>query len=256
MKIDVHFLPQGLQPADLAGRTVVVLDVLRATTSIVVALAEGAKAVLPAASTEEALRLAQTLDKDDLVLAGERRSQKIPGFPLGNSPAEFRGDAVRGKTIVLATTNGTPTLVAAQGAREVIVGAAVNFGVVVQRAAQALAQQGDIVIVCAGQDKQFALEDAFAAGKVVKALLPEGGLKEVDANDAALVSLDVVRHHGEKWMRAFKAAAHGRALIEQGFADDVKFCATQDSHPVLPLYADRRITAYRETLPHRAATEG
>lgn len=249
MKIDVHFLPQGLQPADLAGRTVVVIDVLRATTSIVVALAEGARAVLPAASTEEALRIAQNLEKDDLVLAGERRSQRVPGFPLGNSPAEFRGEAVRGKTIVMATTNGTPTLVAAQGAREVIVGAAVNFTAVVARAGAALAQHGDLVVVCAGQDKQFALEDAFAAGKLVKSLLPEGGLKAVEVNDAALAALDIARHH-VKWLRAFKTAAHGRALTLQGFGDDLKFCAAEDTYPVLPLYADRRITA------HRAAPEG
>jgi len=250
VKIDVFFLPQGLQPADLAGRTVVVLDVLRATTSIVVALAEGAKAVLPAASTEEALRLAQNLERDDVVLAGERRSQRVPGFPLGNSPAEFTGDAVRGKTVVLATTNGTPTLVAAVGGKEVIVGAAVNFAVTVQRAKAALDTSGDLVVLCAGQDKQFALEDAFAAGKLVKALLPEGGLKTVEVNDAALAALDVARHYGEKWLRAFKASAHGRALAAQGFAGDLKFCATENTHAVLPLYADRRVTA------HRPAPEG
>ena len=250
MRIDVFFLPQGLQPADLAGRTVVVVDVLRAATSIVVALAEGAKAVLPAASTEEALRLAQNLERDDVVLAGERRSQRVPGFPLGNSPAEFTGDAVRGKTVVLATTNGTPTLVAAAGGKEVIVGAAVNFAVTVQRAKAALDTSGDLVVLCAGQDKQFALEDAFAAGKLVKALLPEGGLKTVEVNDAALAALDVARHYGEKWLRAFKASAHGRALAAQGFAGDLKFCATENTHAVLPLYADRRVTA------HRPAPEG
>lgn len=250
MKIDVYFLPQGLGAAELAGRTVVVLDVLRATTSIVVALAEGAKAVLPAASTEEALRLAQNLERDDVVLAGERRSQKIPGFPLGNSPAEFTGEAVRGKTVVLSTTNGTPTLVAAAAAREVIVGAAVNFAVTVQRAQAALQASGELVVLCAGQDKQFALEDAFAAGKLVKALLPEGGLRTVEVNDAALAALDVARHYGEKWLRALKASGHGRALALQGFGADLRFCATENTHPVLPLYADRRVTA------HRPAPEG
>ena len=132
MKIDVFFTPVGLGPSDVAGRTVVVVDVLRATTTITVALAAGAKAVLPAASTEEALRIAQNLERDDMLLAGERRSVRIPGFALGNSPCEFASDAVRGKTIVMTTTNGTQALITAQGAREVIVGAAVNFAAVVQ----------------------------------------------------------------------------------------------------------------------------
>jgi 2-phosphosulfolactate phosphatase len=250
VKIDVYFGPQSIQPADLQGRTVVVLDVLRATTSIAVALFNGAKAVLPAASTEEALRLAQNLERDDVVLAGERRSQRIPGFPLGNSPAEFSAEAVRGKTVVLTTTNGTPTLVAAQGAREVVVGAAVNLATVVTRARATLEQAGDLVVLCAGQDRQFALEDAFAAGRFVKLLLPEGGLKSVEVNDGALASLDVAKHYGEKWLRAFRAAAHGRWLAAQGFGDDLKACAAENTHPVLPLYADRRVTA------HRPANEG
>jgi 2-phosphosulfolactate phosphatase len=250
MKIDVYFTPLTLQQADLAGRSVVVLDVLRATTSIVVAIAAGARAVLPAASTEEALRLAQNLERDDVVLAGERRSQRVPGFLLGNSPAEFTADTVRGKTVVLATTNGTPALVQTQGAREVMVGAAVNLAVVAGHARATLAQTGELVVLCAGQDKHFALEDAFAAGRFVKLLLPEGGLKRVDVNDAALASLDVAKHYGERWLRAFRASTHGRHLVEQGFGEDLQFCGSENTHPVLPLYADRRVTA------HRPAPEG
>jgi len=108
MKIVVFFDPVGVTPPEVQGKTVVVLDLLRATTTITVALYHGAKAVLPAASTEEALRIAQNLERDDVVLAGERKSQRIPGFALGNSPLEFTPDAVRGKTVVMATTNGTP----------------------------------------------------------------------------------------------------------------------------------------------------
>src|SRR2546425_8347519 len=100
MKIDVHFTPLGLVAGDLAGRGVVVVDALRATTTIVTALANGAKAVIPAATSEEAVRLASNLEKDGVVLAGERRSVKIEGFGLGNSPREMTAAAVAGKTIV------------------------------------------------------------------------------------------------------------------------------------------------------------
>ena len=247
MRIDVFFDPVGVNPAEVQGKTVVVLDVLRATTTITVALYHGARAVLPAASTEEALRIAQNLERDVVVLAGERKSQRIPGFALGNSPLEFTRDAVRGKTIVITTTNGTPALIAAQGARDVIVGAAVNFALVVERCRAALAQHGELVILCAGRERQFALEDAFAAGRLAKVLLPEGGLRAVEVNDGALAALELARHYGERWLRAFRASSHGRELAALGFREDVRVCATEDTHPILPLYADRRITGHRST---------
>ena len=245
MRIEVVFIPSSINTADLAGRTVVVVDVLRATTTIAVALSNGAKAVLPAASTEEALRIAQNLERDAVVLAGERKSVRIPGFTLGNSPAEFGPETVSGKTIVMTTSNGTQALIAAQGAREVIVGAAVNFTVVAERARAALREHEDLVILCAGADRHFALEDAFAAGRLTKVLLPEGGLRRVRVNDSAVAALELARHYGERWLRALRASGHGRELSEAGFRADLEACAAQDAHPVLPLYADRRITAYR-----------
>jgi 2-phosphosulfolactate phosphatase len=247
VRIDVVYAPTAVTPTDVAGRTVVVVDVLRATTTIAVALSNGAKAVLPAASTEEALRIAQNLERDAVILAGERKSVRIEGFALGNSPAEFGPEVVSGKTIVMTTSNGTQALIAAQGAREIIAGAAVNFSAVVERARAALEEYDDLVILCAGGDKQFALEDAFAAGRLTKVLLPDGGLRRVAVNDGALAALELARHYGERWLRALRASAHGRELVELGFRRDLEVCAAQDTHPVLPLYADRRITAYRPT---------
>ncbi|HWO88721.1 MAG TPA: 2-phosphosulfolactate phosphatase [Gemmatimonadales bacterium] len=252
MKIDVFFTHQAVGPADVQGRTVVVIDVLRTTTTIAVALHNGARAVLPAGSTEEALRIAQNLERDQVVLAGERRSTRIPGFALGNSPHEFTEDAVRGKTIVLATTNGTPALIGAQGAREVLVGAAVNFGVLVAHCRRVLEERAELMIVCSGREKQFALEDAFAAGRLTKVLLPEGGLRRVKVNDGALASLELARHYGERWLRAFRASQHGQELTALGFSADLRLCAEENTHPVLPIYADRRIT----TAAQRAAQEG
>ncbi|HXY68466.1 MAG TPA: 2-phosphosulfolactate phosphatase [Gemmatimonadales bacterium] len=245
MKIDVIYAPSAVAPADLAGRTVVVIDVLRATTTIAVALANGARAVLPAPSTEEAMKIAQNLERDGVILAGERKSVRIPGFALGNSPAEFGPEAIAGKTIVMTTTNGTQALITAQGAREVLTAAAVNFTAVAERARASLAEHGDLVLLCAGGDKQFALEDAFAAGRLTKAVLPEGGLRHVALNDGAVAALELARHYGERWMRALRASAHGRELVELGFRADLEACAAQDAYPVLPVYADRRITANR-----------
>src|SRR6266480_4475391 len=116
MKIDVYFTPLGLTAGELTGRAAVVIDVLRATSTIVTALAAGAKAIVPAASSEEVVRLTANLEKNGIVLAGERRLVKIEGFNLGNSPREMTREAVGGKTVFLATTNGTPALLAARGA--------------------------------------------------------------------------------------------------------------------------------------------
>ena len=240
MKIDVYFTPLGLNAGDLTGRGVVVIDVLRATSSIVAALSAGAKAVVPAATSEEAVRLTANLEKDGIVLAGERRMVKIEGFGLGNSPREMTAEAVAGKTIVLATTNGTPALVAAQGGDPVLVAAAVNFSAVAERARAVFTERGDLVIICAGREKQFALEDAYTAGRLVKAV--KKGARKVTLNDAAQVSLDLAGQQGG-WEDAFEASDAARQLLEAGLGDDVTYCARPDRFSVVPVYADRRITA-------------
>jgi 2-phosphosulfolactate phosphatase len=110
MRIDVLFTPSGLTPGEVQGRAVFVIDILRATTTLSAALSHGAKAIIPVGSTEEALRLAQTIGSADILLAGEKECVRIPGFQLGNSPLEMTEPAVRGKTIIVTTSNGTKAL--------------------------------------------------------------------------------------------------------------------------------------------------
>lgn len=240
MKIDVYFTPLGLNAGDLSGRGVVVIDVLRATSSIVTALASGAKAVVPAATSEEAVRLTANLERDGIVLAGERRMLKIEGFGLGNSPREMTPEAVGGKTVFLSTTNGTPALVVAQGGDPVLVAAALNFSAVAERAHAVFAQRGDLVIICAGRERQFALEDAYTAGRLIKAV--KKGVRKLALNDAAQVALDLAAQQGG-WRDAFAASDAARQLAEVGLGDDVTFCAQPDRVAVVPVYVDRRITA-------------
>jgi 2-phosphosulfolactate phosphatase len=219
---------------------VVVIDVLRATSSVVMALAAGAKAVIPSATSEEAVRLTANLEKNGFVLAGERRMLKVEGFGLGNSPREMTAEAVGGKTVFLATTNGTPALVAAQGGDPVLVAAALNFSAVAERARTLFADRGDLVIICAGREKQFALEDAYTAGRLIKAV--KKGVRKVTLNDAGQVSLDLAAQHGG-WLDAFGASDAARQLTDVGLGEDVVFCAHPDRVSVAPVFADRRITA-------------
>jgi 2-phosphosulfolactate phosphatase len=241
MRIDVFFTPSGLSPGEVSGRSVFVIDILRATTSMCAALSHGAKAIIPVASTEEALRLAQTIGSADVILAGERNCVRIPGFQLGNSPLEMRETAVRGKTIIVTTSNGTTALLACQGAQSVYPAAAVNLSAAVEKAREVLETDRQIVIVCAGRENAFALDDTYCAGRLVAAILgdrkPRRGL-----NDAAIASLDLVRRYGNNWARPLAYSRAGRELTKLGFADDLREAARLDAYPVLPHFHERRVT--------------
>ena len=241
MKLDVAFTPAGLTPAEVQGRTVFVIDILRATTSMCAALNHGAKAIIPVASTEEALRLAQTIGSADVLLAGEKNCVRIPGFHLGNSPLEMSESAVRGKTLIVTTTNGTKAFLACQGAAAVFAAAAANLGVAAEKAREAFEREGGVLIVCAGRDGAFSLDDAYCAGRLAAATLgapkPRRGL-----NDAAIASLDLVRRYGERWERPLTYSRAGRELIRLGFRDDVLDAARHDAYPVLAHFHERRVT--------------
>jgi 2-phosphosulfolactate phosphatase len=241
MKLDVFFTPAGLTLAEVHGRTAFVIDILRATTSMCAALSSGAKAIIPVASTEEALRLAQTIGSADVLLAGEKNCVRIDGFQLGNSPLEMTEAAVRGKRLIVSTTNGTKALLACQGASAVYPACAGNLSLAAEKARETLEGQGGMLVVCAGRGGAFSLDDAYAAGRLVSAVL--GGLRgRRGLNDAALASLDLVRRYGENWERPLGRSRAGRELIRLGFADDVKASALLDAYPVLPTFSERRVT--------------
>ena len=251
MKIDVLFSPAGLTPPEVAGRPVFVIDVLRAGTVICAALHHGARGVVPVASAEEATRMAQGLGPADTVTAGEQNCEPIPGFTLGNSPLQMTETAVRGKTVVMTTTNGTRALLAAQGASEVYVAAAVNLAAAGARAHDLLVQKKDLLILCGGRDSRFGLDDAYAAGRLILAAL-EGRRRRKGLNDGALAAMDLVRRYGERWHRPFGLSAAGRQLIGLGMEADVADAARENAYPVLPIFRDRRITAL-PAEPHAAA---
>jgi 2-phosphosulfolactate phosphatase len=240
VRIDVLFGVQQLAPQDVQGRVVAMIDVLRASTTIAVALENGARAVIPFESSEEAVSRSKQLERGAFRLAGERRMLKMDGFDLGNSPVEHTREAVEGKTVLLTTTNGTRALLALQGARDVVVASYVNLTAVGAMLRTALRGGADITIVCAGHDRQFALEDAACAGRFVHHVSKR--LTGVDVNDAALASSLIDKKYGDNLMRLFDTAAHGRALAAAGFGEDLSVCAAVDSYPVVPIYQDRQIT--------------
>ncbi|HTD38027.1 MAG TPA: 2-phosphosulfolactate phosphatase [Candidatus Limnocylindrales bacterium] len=229
-RVDVLLGPPWAADA-IRGAHVAVVDVLRATSTIAVALANGAAGVIPVAEPGEAIALGNRLGRDRVLLCGERDSVRIEGFDLDNSPASFTSDAVAGKTLLITTTNGTRALRAVATAASVRTAALVNRGAVVD----ALTREQnncDIVVVCAGERNGFALEDAIGAGALVDALLqriPDAELCD-GARAAALLYRTVVARLAD----AIASADHAQSLAEKGFADDVAYCAGLDVLDVVP----------------------
>ena len=240
MRVDVLFGIHQMTAQDVQSRVVAMIDVLRASTTIAVALANGARTVIPLESSEDVVTRSKQFERAGVLLAGERRMLKMEGFDLGNSPAEHTRETVEGKTVLLTTTNGTRALLAVQGARDVVVASYVNLTAVCAMLRAALRGGADVTIVCAGQDRQFALEDAACAGRYVYQITKR--LQQSDVNDAALAASLIDRKYGDNLMRLFSTAAHGRALAAAGFEGDLAACAAVDSYQVIPIYQDRHIT--------------
>ena len=147
MKLEVFMSPGELTPGDVQGRVVAVIDVLRASTSIAVALANGARTVVPVEDVDEAITRSKQFERSHVRLAGERKMLAIPGFDMGNSPREFTAEAVRDCTVLLTTTNGTRALLALSGARDIVVASYVNHAAV-SAMLRAAARSNDISIYC------------------------------------------------------------------------------------------------------------
>lgn len=217
---------------------VAVVDVLRATTTIATALANGAAGVIAVAEPEDAIALGNRLGRERVLLCGERGSVRIEGFDLDNSPASFTPHAVTGKTLLITTTNGTRALRAVATAASVRAAALVNRTAV----ADALAHEtGDVVIVCSGQDNGFALEDALGAGALVDTLLTLIG--DVDLCDGARAAALLYRAVADRLADAVASADHAQALARKGFAGDVTRCAALDTLGVVPTLRDGVLVA-------------
>ena len=235
-RIDVHFTPAEAGRADLEGRQVVVIDVLRSCTTIATALRNGAAKIIPVETVEEAKQLAGTLDPKTRLLCGERLGKRVGGFDLGNSPREYGRARVEGATLVFASTNASPLIAGPlNGLPQRLLGF-VNLGAV----AESLSGEGsDVAIVCAGTQGGFSLEDAACAGALVSRLV--AGSAGIRLNDAAEMALTFDRAHGADPEAVLRRSQHGRYLIELGFEEDLPVCARIDSVPVVPWVREGRI---------------
>ncbi len=229
--IEVYFTPRYIDEMQLKDKNVIVIDVLRASTTIATALHNGAKEIIPVGSIENAAKVSGNLVGDVTLRAGERNARMIEGFNLGNSPAEYREEIVRGKSIIFVTTNGSGTIVKGRHAKHLVVAGFVNLSVVVNYFVEL---NESVVIICAGKANKFCLEDAVCAGRIVNELkkkLP--GPCEIDDAGEAAQALD--KTLGKNLIKLLRISEHGRFLSEIGFEEDLKLCSAHDSVPVLPV---------------------
>lgn len=236
-RIDLYLTPDEAERAPLEDRRLVVVDVLRSSTSIATALQNGASKIIPVETVEDATRLAQTLDPKSRLLCGERDGRKVSGFDLGNSPREYTRDRVEGATLVFASTNASPLMAGRLEGREQRVLGYVNLSAVAELA---LDEGVDLAILCAGKSGRFSLEDAACAGALIRRLAGDGD--SVALNDAAEMAREYDRRHGANPESILRVCEHGRYLIELGFEEDLPVCAQIDSVPLVPLLKDGRIT--------------
>lgn len=230
--IEVLFTPaesNGLPQQDLSRTACVVFDILRATSTIVTALANGATAVVPVLEISEAVALRQA--RPEVLLAGERDGVRIRAsqsggmdFDLGNSPREFTATVVAGKTIVTTTTNGTMALRACASARHTLVGSFLNLQATVATAVRLDCER--FLVVCSGTGQGAAMEDTLAAGALCDLLQHGGGFQ---LGDSAQISREVFLRHQGDLIGAMKLASNGcRLLSMPDLREDVAFCLRRD----------------------------
>lgn len=231
MRVDVVPTAEAAVSAILAGVSVLVVDVLRASTTIIAALRSGCAAVVPVADPDEARRRAAAAPPGRALLAGERRGEPIAGFDLGNSPLDVTPERVRGKTLILTTSNGTRALLAARPAARVAVAALVNLTAVT---AWALEAGADVTVLCAGERGEVSLEDRVCAGLLVDGVLREAPGAAVSGPAAEAVALG--RGYGKDVGRLAQDSSWARHLVRRGREADVAACLALDTATLVPIY--------------------
>ncbi len=228
-EVTIHMLPpaEGLPPT---ARLCVIVDVLRASTTVTSALHAGATGIVPCLSVDDAKNAA---DQHNALLGGERAGIKLEGFDFGNSPTEYTAAAVSGRVIAFTTTNGTRALLKSLNADEIVIGSFVNLSAVAARCCRS----NDVHIVCAGTDRVISGEDVLFAGLLATKLVDSEGFKPAD--DATQIAMDFSLTNAEnppRLLEAVRQSQGGRNLIGLGCDADIEFAANVDRFELVPTY--------------------
>jgi 2-phosphosulfolactate phosphatase len=234
MKIDVIISAGDIKEAKVKDKTVIVIDMLRATSVIATAISNGCEEVIPLLTIEEAVDLVRE-EREKYILGGERKALKIEGFDCSNSPLEYGSNVVQGKTIVLTTTNGTRAIKGSEGARDILIGAMINGAAAAKKIAQL---NNDVIIVNAGTYDEFSIDDFICSGYIIDCLKK---LEDVELSDIAATAHYIYRNN-EDIFSFIKYASHYKRIEELGLKDDLEYCCRKSIIDVVPEYKHGKIT--------------
>ncbi|CAN5915625.1 2-phosphosulfolactate phosphatase family protein [soil metagenome] len=230
--LDVCFTPELLPLFDLKGKAAVVVDVLRATSSMVTAFAHGVQEIVPVSTLEEC----KALKKKGYLTAAERDGLKAEGFDLGNSPFSFMTEVMAGQKLAITTTNGTHAIRLSLGADGVVVGAFLNITAMANYLKQL---EKDVVVVCAGWKGAFNLEDTLFAGALMEELQDTFQAE----SDAALAAWRLHESAKGDMLHYLSLSSHVRRLAKIQIIKDVEFCLQEDLYQVLPVWQEGRLVS-------------
>lgn len=238
-KIDVFYSVHTFQEEELRSKAVVVIDVLRASSTIVTALHNGAKAVIPVADMGEASKISQNVDSDNYLLCGEKDGVQIEGYDLGNSPLDYTKEVVGGKTLIFNTTNGTKAIKKSIGSADIIIASFLNVSAVVDTLKK---QTKDIVLVCAGWKGRLAMEDTLLAGNIIH-ILNDGKLAD-ESTDGARVAFGIFEIYKHDIAGVVHKSNHAMRLKKLIGDDDINYCCKLDTFDIVPRLKEGIITLH------------
>jgi 2-phosphosulfolactate phosphatase len=239
MNFDVCLTPALLPITELRGKTVVVADILRATSSMVAGLASGVASIIPVASVEECMNVERDFNT---LISGERNGEKLEGFDLGNSPFEFM-NAV-GKEIVMTTTNGTQAIEQSKTADLILIGAFINLQAVAEEVKRS---ERDVVVVCAGWKGQFNLEDTLFAG----ALFEELSDCITGFSDASLAAQALYRQAKKDMIAFLQNSSHFIRLEHKKMSKDIEFCFSLNLFDVVPVFEGKKLVLSEQCISNK-----
>ncbi|OOM11102.1 2-phosphosulfolactate phosphatase family protein [Clostridium saccharobutylicum] len=236
MKVDIIISADDIIESKIEDKIVVVIDMFRATSVIVTALNNGCKEVVPYLTIEETLEHASKLNRQDYILGGERRAVKIEGFDLSNSPLEYTKDVVENKTVLMTTTNGTRTLTKSTNAKKIFIAAMINAKAVAE---ELLEINEDVVIINAGTNGNFSMDDYICSGYIINEML-KTNLK-IDLTDIATTA-NMIYESNTDILSYVKEATHYSVMKSLELDEDIEYCIKKSIIDIVPEYKNKKIT--------------
>lgn len=238
MTIEVHveLRARDTMNAVKRGDVIAIIDVLRCSSTIITALANGASEIIPAPTVRKAKQMKQRYP--NYILAGERKGLKPKGFELGNSPSEFTREKVYGRGLILTTTNGTKAFEIAKSAKPVLVGSFLNAEAVGKKLYQiAYKNNCGVSLIACGKKGKLSLEDFICAGRILETM----PIDDLALSDSALAALVASKGAGEKIIELVRSSEHGRYLENIDLIKDIRFCLRINRYSDVPVFMNGKI---------------